>query len=67
MTAHRYTYAATAVADLGLPVSLADECDVVLQDEFIEVHSECNALDALEGLMDEVEKRIEEGRDGMFD
>ncbi|KAF1911837.1 hypothetical protein BDU57DRAFT_523865 [Ampelomyces quisqualis] len=61
MTVHRCTYAATAVAELGLPISLADEYGVVLQDEFIEVHSECNALDALERLMDEVERRIEEG------
>jgi hypothetical protein len=37
----------------------------VLQDEFIEVHSECNALDALEGLMNEVE-RTGEGRHGRF-
>jgi hypothetical protein len=54
-------FAATAIADLGLPASLAEDMNIVLEDEFMEMYSNVSALEALEQLFDEVEIRIGEG------
>jgi hypothetical protein len=52
-------FAATAIADLGPPVSLAEDVDIVLEDEFMETYGEVSALEALELLFDEAELKIE--------
>jgi hypothetical protein len=47
-------YAATAVARLGPPISLADDFDFELQDEFVGTYSKWSFVDALESLWEMV-------------
>jgi hypothetical protein len=58
---------ATAVARLGPPTSLAEDFDLVLEDDFLETFSEDGALDALEQLYDEVMWLADESKNGMCD
>jgi hypothetical protein len=67
ITAHNEFFAATAVANLGPPKSLAEDFDLVLEDDFLEVMSDEGALDALEQLYEEVMWLADEGKNSMCD
>jgi hypothetical protein len=65
LSKHECYYAATAVALLGPPISLADDFDIELQDEFKGTYSRWSFVDALESLWEmiqielgEVEERL---------
>jgi len=59
-------FAATAVADLKPPASLADDVDIVLEDSFMETYSSYDFWHALEKLWAHVERSIEQQKDGML-
>ncbi|KAF2832861.1 hypothetical protein CC86DRAFT_414527 [Ophiobolus disseminans] len=59
-TMHEGYFAVTAIAELGLPTSLSEGFDIVLEDNFMGAYSTNGFFDALEHLGEQVEHYLDE-------
>lgn len=63
-TMHDEFFAATAIAELGPPTSLAEDFNIVLEDNFMASYSDEGWFDALAALWENVEDQIEATKNG---